>query len=376
MDFELSEDQRALKDSIERFLSDKYDLEGRRKASASERGYSEDIWREFAEMGWLALPISEDGGGLGFGPAEIMILMEALGKHLVVEPYLASVVLAGCLIDRLGSAGQKDANLPGLIAGERMLAFAHSEPDAGYDLTHVETRAGKTANGYVLSGRKTIVLAGDVADAIIVSARTGGETQDSEGVTLFVVPTGAEGLDVVGFATVDGARAAEITLDGVAVGADDVLGEVGAAGAEIERAADIAIAAQGAEAMGAMEALYGQTRDFLATRKQFGAPLISFQVLQHRLVDMFTLYQETISLVYAATLMLDEDGAAAKRTVSAMKSHIGKAGRRVAQEAVQMHGGMGMTDELAVGHYFKRLMAIDALFGNADYHRKRFAALG
>lgn len=376
MDFEFSEEQRALGDSIERFLQDNYSLDNRRAASATERGYSPELWQKFADLGWLALPISEDAGGLGCGGVETMILMQAFGRHLVVEPYLGSSLLAAGLIDRLGSPAQKEACLPALIAGRELAALAHSEPDGGYNLADISTRAEPVDNGYRLDGRKSFILAGEEAARFIVAARTSGANGDHDGITLFLVDSTADGLDVHGYPTIDGARAAELTLDGVYVPGDAILGDVDKAYPSLELAIDIASAAMAAEALGAMEALYEQTREFLMTRKQFGRPLAKFQVLQHRLVEMFGHTEMVRSLVNLASLRLEADDVERGRAVSAAMVEVGRLGRIVSQDAVQMHGGMGVTDELAISHYFKRLMAIDALFGNAQYHRRRFQALG
>lgn len=347
----------------------------RRAIIASEAGYSAEIWKQLADLGWLALPFREDVGGLEAGAVETMIIMEALGRNLVIEPYLANVVLTGGLIETLGSDGQRQEILPAVIAGEKMLAFAHSEPDARYDLARVSVTAENCGDGYKLDGHKSVVLNGLAADWIVVSARTGGANDEVDGISLFLVPGDAAGVKRRGYPTLDSQRAAEITLSGVELGADALLGQKDAALAPIELAIDRAIAALAADAMGAMQALNQATSEFLMTRKQFGRPIGSFQVLQHRMTDMIMEYEQVKSLVYLATLKLDAEPDERKRAVSAAKVQVGRSGRMIGQNAVQMHGGMGVSDELNVGQYFKRLTAIDALFGNVDYHRRRFAAL-
>lgn len=375
MDFRFSEEQTLLGDSAGRFLGDQYGLDVRRTIIASEAGYSAEIWKQLADLGWLALPFREDVGGLEAGAVETMIIMEAMGRSLVVEPYLANVVLAGGLVETLGSGEQRQEILPAVIAGEKMLAFAYSEPDARYDLARVSVTAKKFGDGYKLDGHKSVVLNGLAADWIVVSARTSGAKDEADGISLFLVPGDAAGVERRGYATLDSQRAAEITFSGVELGADALLGEKDAALEPIEMAIDRAIAALAADAMGAMQALNQATTEFLMTRKQFGRTIGSFQVLQHRMTDMIMEYEQVKSLVYLATLKLDAEPDERKRAVSAAKVQVGRSGRMIGQNAVQMHGGMGVSDELNVGQYFKRLTAIDALFGNVDYHRRRFAAL-
>ncbi len=375
MDFRFSEEQTLLGDSAGRFLAEQYGLEARRAAIAGETGYSAEIWGKFAELGWLALPFAEDVGGLEASAVETMIIMGAMGRRLVIEPYLANVVLAGGLLEALGSEAQRQEVLPAMIAGEKMLALAHSEPDARYQLARVSATAGKCGDGFKLNGHKSVVLNGAAADWILVSARTSGAADAAGGISLFLVPGEAPGMERRGYATLDGQRAAEITLSGVELGADALLGERDAALAPIELAIDRATAALAADAMGAMQALNQTTAEFLMTRKQFGRPIGSFQVLQHRMTDMIMEYELVKSLVYLATLKLEAEPGERKRAVSAVKVQVGRSGRMIGQNAVQMHGGMGVSDELDVGQYFKRLTAIDALFGNVDYHRRRFAAL-
>lgn len=373
MDFSLSEEQRLLKDSVERFVGDVYSLDHRRALVASDLGFSRDHWRQFAELGWLAMPFAEADGGLGGGPLDTMVLAEAFGRGLVVEPYLATVILGGGLIAALGNDRQR-AGLAAVMAGETLLALAHVEREARYNLAHVGCRAEVADGGWLISGHKSVVLHGAEADRLLVSARTGGAVRDRQGISLFHVAGDAAGLTIRGYRTIDGLRAADITLDQVSVGADDLLGEAGGAYDAIEATADRATAALLAESLGVMDVLREMTLEYSKTRKQFGRPIGAFQAVQHRLVDMMIACEEMRSLVYLATLSLD--GPAGARAVSAAKAKLGQAGRLVGQEAVQLHGGMGMTEELAVGHYFKRLTMIGTLFGDRDHHLDRFAAIG
>jgi alkylation response protein AidB-like acyl-CoA dehydrogenase len=373
MDFSLSDEQALLADSVERFVQHDYPFEARREQVLSETGFSADHWRTFAELGWLGVPFPVEDGGFGGGAVELMILMERFGRGLVIEPYLASIVLAGGALRIAGSPAQKRAHLGGLVDGSRQAALAFAEPQARYDPALVSTVARRAGSGYVLSGQKCVVLNAPAADFLVVSARHEAGTDRP---SLFLVATDAPGLSRVDYPTVDGFRAADLTFDDVAVAADALLGEPGAGLAVLEQVLDEAILAVGAEAVGCMEVLYQTTVEYCRTRKQFGQPIGSFQALQHRMVDMFMEHEQSKSLMYMATMRMEEGyGAAAKKAASAFKVQVGKSGRCVAQGAVQLHGGMGMTDELAVGHYFKRLTAIDALFGNVDYHLKRYGSL-
>ncbi len=373
MDLSYNADQTLLAESIARFVRDGYDFDTRRRLAKSETGFGADKWAAFAELGWLGIPFAEADGGLGPDPVAVMILMEQLGRGLVVEPYVPSILLGGGLVAAAGSAAQRARWLGRLIAGEAQMAFAHGEPGGRYTLSHVATRAEAENGGFALTGRKAVVHNAEAADLIVVSARSRGGTADEAGLSLFAIPRGADGLTLRPYRTIDGLRAAEIALDGVAAGADTLLGPEGAAYPIVEEIADRAIAAVCAEALGIMDALRETTLDYLKTRKQFGRPLASFQALQHRAVDMLVACEEARSLATMATLHLDGPADARRRAVSAAKAHIGRAGRKLGQEAVQMHGGMGVTDELKVGHYFKRLTMIDTFFGDAAHHLDRFA---
>ena len=375
MDLSLSDDQRLLADSAARFVANEYGLDRRRALVADEPGFSRDHWRTFAELGWLALPFAEADGGLGAGAAEVMVVMEQFGRGLVVEPYLAAVLLAGQAIAHAGTAAERRALLAELIAGRAQYAFAHGEAGARYAAGHVATRAQADGGGWLLSGHKAVVYNAPAADAFVVSARSAGDARDAHGVSLFVVAKDAAGLGVRPYRTIDGLRAGEVVLDGVRVGADALLGEAGAALPAIEEVVDRATAAVCAEAVGIMDTLREMTLDYLKTRQQFGRPIGAFQALQHRAVDMLIACEEARSLTVMATLSLEAPPVERARAVSAAKVGVGRSARLVGQEAVQMHGGMGMTEELAVGHYFKRLVMIDRLFGDVDHHLDRFAAL-
>jgi alkylation response protein AidB-like acyl-CoA dehydrogenase len=344
------------------------------KIVRSEEGMSREIWEQFAELGLLAAPFSEDMGGLDGGPIETMVIMEELGRGLVVEPYLPTIVLCGGILSRHASDAQKEANLPGIIGGEDVWALAYAEPQSRFNPADVVTSAKADGDGYVLNGTKAVVAAAPWASKLIVSARISGEQRDSDGLGLFIVDKSANGVSTQDYPTVDGNRASEVTLENVAVGADALIGEAGNGLALLEEALDFGIGAVCAEAIGHMKCLNDATVEYCKTRKQFGVPIGSFQVLQHRMVDMFMEYEQSVSMTYMVNMKLTESEAERKKAAAGAKVQIGKSGRFVGQEAVQLHGGMGMTEELNVGHYFKRLTVIDTQFGNVDHHLKRFAA--
>ncbi len=358
----LTPEQRQLQASLARFVDQEY---------APDRS----AWRQFADMGLLAAPFTEADGGLGGGGGEIGVIAGEFGRGLVREPYLATVVLAGGLIGLGGSGALRAAVLPDLIAGTRRLAFAHHEAAARYTLAHVETRAEPAAGSVVLTGAKSLVLDGDSADQLVVSARTAGAAADPHGLDLFLVDAGQPGVAIRGYETNDGRRAAEVTLAGVVVGPDRQIGAAGAALPLIEAAVDRAIAWLAAEAAAIMQALCALTGEYLKTRRQFGVPIGSFQVLQHRLVDMHIETEQALSMALRATAAWSAAAAERAPVMAAAKVKIGRAGRFVAQQAVQLHGGIGMTAEYRAGAYVKRLTMIDALFGNADHHLRRFARL-
>lgn len=376
MDFSFSDEQTLLSDSIEKFIQNDYPFESRQQLVQTEMGFSSDNWRTFAELGWLGIPFTEEDGGFGGNAVDTMILMEQFGKGLIVEPYLASMILAGGALKIAGSKAQKEHLLPGLIDGSRQAALAFAEPQGRFNLADLTTTARADGDGFRLSGYKCVVLNGPSADFFVVSARTSGEQRDADGISLFIVPANAPGLSRRDYPTVDAFRASEVTFEDVALDADALLGTLGNGLCAVEQVIDEGILAVGSEAVGCMEVLYKTTVEYCKTREQFGQPIGKFQVLQHRMVDMFMEHEQSKSLMYMAAMRMDEGyDDEARKAVSAFKVQVGKSGRFVGQGAVQLHGGMGMTDELNVGHYFKRLTTIDTLFGNVDFHLKRFGAL-
>jgi pimeloyl-CoA dehydrogenase small subunit len=374
MDFDLSEEQALLKASVERLMKDHAGFEQRKSHAAAPEGWSRALWRRFAELGVLGLPFAERHGGFGGGAVETMIVMEEIGRALVLEPYLATVALAGGCLRHGGSEAQLAALVSGIATGDMTLAFAHGEREARWDLSDVATRARRDGAGWVLEGEKSLVLHGDSADRFIVSARIAGERRERSGIALFLVDGKAQGLSRRPYPTQDGMRAAEISLASVRVGAADSLGEPGAALGIIERVVDEAIAALCAEAVGAMAALCDLTVEYLKTRRQFGVPIGSFQVLQHRAAEMLIALEQARSMALYATMMAAEDDAGERgKAVAAAKVQIGRSGRFVAQQATQLHGGIAMTMEYSAGHYMKRLTMIDLMFGDADHHLRALA---
>ena len=376
MNFSLSEEQRLLKDSAERFVRENCSLDGRRALVASEPGYSERSWRQMAELGWLGVGVPEAFGGTGGGPVETMVLMEAFGAGLLVEPYLPSVVLGAGLVTEAGTEAQKAAILPAAVAGELKLAFAWVEPGSGFDLFDVRTTARRDDGGWVIDGAKGVVLGAAAADRLILSARTSGGSRDRNGIGLFLVDREADGVRLRDYRTMDGLRAAEVAFENVVIDEDAALGDPRDALPAVEAVAERAIAALCAEAVGAMDVIVRDTAEYLKTRKQFGRPIGAFQVLQHQFTDMLIASEEARAMTYVATLRLGErDAVARAKAVSGAKHLVGRQGRVIGQRAIQLHGGMGMTEEMAVGHYFKRLTMIDVMFGDEAYHLKRYASL-
>jgi pimeloyl-CoA dehydrogenase small subunit len=377
MDFSFTDEQRLLKDSIERLLADRYGFEARQRFMKEPAGWSRQLWHRYAELGLLGLPFEEKHGGIGGGPVETMIVMEAFGRALALEPFFATVVLGGGLLRLSADEAMRAAVIPKIVAGDLLLAFAHMERQSRYDLADVATTARRDGARYVLDGAKSLVVHGDCADKLIVSARLAGDRRDRGGIGLFVVDADAAGVSRRGYPTVDGLRAAEVTLSGVRVEADRILGEPGKAFPLIAQVVDAAIAAVAAEAVGAMAAMHEITVEYLKTRKQFGVPIGNFQVLQHRAAEMLIALEQARSMAFFATMMAEEPDATERRkAIAAAKVQIGRSGRFVGQQAVQLHGGIGMTMEYKVGHYFKRVTAIDTLFGDADHHLAELARLG
>jgi len=372
MDFSLAEERRLLQDTIKRYLGREYAFEQRRKRLAANAGISRETWKQLAELGVLGIGIREDDGGMGGDAFDTMIVMEAMGRALVVEPYLSTVVLAAGLISDAGSDAQRAAWLPAIAAGEKLLAFAHGEAAARYAASYVETRAVRSGKGWKLEGTKAVVLNGDSADALIVSARTGGNVSGREGISLFIVDPKSRGVSLRAYPTQDAGRAADLRLNGVEVGDDMRIGAEGQALAFIERSLDRANAALCAEAIGIIEAMNEATLEYLKTRKQFGQPIGRFQALQHRMADMTIKAVEARSMaILAASAMSSADPDERARRVASAKAFVSQAGRFVGQQAIQLHGAIGMTDELVVSHWFKRLAMIDVTFGDAEHHLGR-----
>lgn len=375
MDFSISEEQSMLADSVSRFIDNDYDFELRQKNAASAEGYSKALWQTFAELGWTAVPFAEEDGGLDGGPVEMMLMMQQFGRGLMIEPFLANIVLAGGILRRAATAEQKAKWLAPLIDGSLQTALAFAEPQARFDIANIATTAVKDGNDFVLTGKKSLVLNGGNADLLIIPARTAGDATDEQGITLFAVAADAEGMAIRSFATVDASTAAEIDLDAVRIAPGNILGSVDAGFAALQAAIDEATLAVSAEAVGIIRAMHDKTVAYSKERVQFGVPISSFQALQHRMVDMLMAAEQTQSLLMWCVMLNTADDAGARKAISALKYQVGTAGIKVAQEAVQIHGAMGVTWELDIAHYFKRLTAIDLLFGNADFHLDRFVNL-
>ena len=375
MDFTFNEEQSLIQDQVDQFVQKEYDWETRQSLSNSELGFGEDNWKKFAELGWLGISVSEDSGGFGGSAIESMLIMEAFGKGLVVEPFLETVIMAGGLIDDHGSDQQKSSFLEPAIAGEMHLALAYAEPQSRFNLSDVVTEAKEDGDNFVINGYKSVVMNGPSADQIIVSARTSGTQLDENGISLFIIDTNASGLDKTNYKTVDGRRASDLTFENVSVTKENLIGDQDKGFDILDSAIDKAILAISAEAVGAMEVLYKTTVEYTKTREQFGTAIGKFQVLQHRMVDMFMEYEQCKSLLYMATMKHEEKAEDAKKAISGLKYQVGKAGKFIGQQAVQLHGGMGVTDELNVGHYFKRLTTVGTIFGNTDYHLKKYTSL-
>jgi pimeloyl-CoA dehydrogenase small subunit len=376
MDFDLSDDQRQIKDSVDRFLADAYpDLKKRGAARNSAGGFSRENWAKYAELGLTSIPFAEEHGGLGAGLVETSLVMEAIGQNLAVDPYLSTIVLGGGLIRHSGNSAAQGKLIPEIIEGKRLVAFAQQERQSRFDLTDVKTTAKADGGGYLLDGEKVVVLGGDSADTLVVTARVSGGQRERNGVGLFLVDGKAAGVTRKGYPTQDGFMAADVTLKGAK--AEALVAPGAQALAVAERVIDEAIAAIAAESIGAMAALHEMTVDYLKTRKQFGVPIGSFQVLQHKSVDMFTALEQARSMAYYATMMAgDENVAERRKAMSAVKVQIGQSAKFIGETATQLHGGIAMTMEYKGGHYFKRLTMIDLLFGHREHHLRLLAREG
>ena len=375
MNFELSEEQKMIQQSVERFVQENYDLTNRVKISSEDPGYSQDYWTAMAELGWLGLAFSEEDGGFGGNQIDTLVLMEQFGKGLVLEPFLANIVLGGGAIKRGGTPAIKESVLPNLIEGNLQLTLAYAEEQSRFDIEDVATAAREDGNNFIINGKKSMVLNAESADKIVVVTRTSGSQVDEDGISLFLVDATSKGVERENFPTVDGLRASEITFTDVEVSSDNLIGEKDNGFSILQAVVNDAILALSAEAVGAMEVLYKDTVEYTQQREQFDHPLSDFQVLQHRMVDMFMEYEQCKSLLLRATMETVQDPILAQRTVHALKHLIGKSGIFVGESAVQLHGGMGVTEELRIGHFFKRLLVIDSQFGNSDFHLDKFTSL-
>lgn len=377
MDFNLTDEQQLLADTVRRFVREHYSFEARREILNSDAGWSREVWQTLAGLGLTALNVPEAHGGLGAGPIETMLVMNVLGEGLLLEPYLGAAVLAPTLLAQLADERTAAELLPAIAAGEHIVIVAHQEPRARGELAQVTTRAEKTADSYVLDGHKNVIAHGNTADELLVTARTAGKDGDSEGISVFRVDPRAAGVKVTAYRTLDGQRAADIELTKVKVPAANLVGVAGKAFPALEAAHDIGLSALCAEAVGIMTAINATTLEYTKNRKQFGQPIAKFQVLQHRMADMLIQAEQATSMSFlAAVKCVDADLRERRRALSAAKVVIGQAGRFIAQQAVQLHGGMGMTDELMVSHHFKRLTAIDLTAGDSDFHLQQFIAAG
>ncbi len=375
MNFELSEEQKMIQQSVERFVQENYDLTNRVKISSEDPGYSQEYWTAMAELGWLGLAFSEEEGGFGGNQIDTLVLMEQFGKGLVLEPFLANIVLGGGAIKRGGSPAIKESVLPNLIEGNLQVTLAYAEEQSRFDIEDVATAAREDGSNFIINGKKSMVLNAESADKIVVVTRTSGSQVDEDGISLFLVDATSKGIERENFPTVDGLRASEITFTDVEVPSANLIGEKDKGFSILQAVVNDAILALSAEAVGAMEVLYKDTVEYTQQREQFDHPLSDFQVLQHRMVDMFMEYEQCKSLLLRATMETVQDPILAQRTVHALKHLIGKSGIFVGESAVQLHGGMGVTEELRIGHFFKRLLVIDSQFGNSDFHLDKFTSL-
>ena len=372
MNFDFTEEQQMVRDSIARFVQDDYDWDTRKAIVASEKGLSADNWKLFAELGWLSIPFAEEHGGFGGNIVDLSVVMEELGKGLVVEPYFPTVVLFGGLIARAGNDAQQAEWLPRVIGGDVLGGFAYVERQSRFALHDCLTTATPSGDGFVLNGEKVVVFNGEQADHLVVLARTSGEQSDRTGLSLFIVEASAAGIDKMNYPMMDGQRVANVTFKDVALPADALLGEEGNALAVVEALVDEAIIALASEAVGIMGVLNAKTLEYAKTREQFGVAIGSYQALQHRMVDTMMAYEQCKSLLFKALCEYKQDPAMAAETIHALKVLIDRNAKHVFGEAIQIHGGMGMTDELDIGHYAKRLMMINTTFGDANFHRNRF----
>ena len=375
MDLSISEEQSAIRDVISRFIENEYDFEKRMSIAEGDTAFDSDVYNFFVEQGFTAIPFSEEDGGLNGGPVETMLIMKEIGRGLVLEPYLENVILAGGVLKRLATDDQKSKWLSNIINGELQSTLAFTEPQSRFNLNDVATVAKENGDKVIINGKKSFVLNGKEADIIIVPARTSGSQTETEGISLFVVESDLPGISKNNYKTVDGHSASEITFKNVEVNKDNLLGEIGKGYQTLESTIDDATLAVCAEATGIMKSLHDKTVEYSKNRVQFGVPIGGFQALQHRMVDTLMACEETESILLWALTTNQDDSSSLKKAISGLKYQIGTAGKHVGQEAVQLHGGMGISWELDIAHFFKRLSSIEILFGNADFHMKRFLTL-
>ena len=378
MNFEFSEEQTMIKDSVSRFVREQYDFDTRRGIIESDDGISREFWSMFAELGWLSVPFAEEYGGIGGTVIDIAAVMEEMGKGIVIEPYVSTVVVFGGLLSASTNSALKEAVIPSIIEGACLGSFAYMEPQSRYEMSDVSTTATASGDGYTLNGVKTVVANGGTANRFIVSARTSGDQFDRSGISLFLVDSTAPGVEVKAYKMMDGQSAATLTLTDVAVDQSHLLNSVGEGMDLIEQVMPQILIGLSAEALGIMATLNTLTVDYSKTRQQFGTPISSFQVLQHRMVDTFMACEQSKSMLYRGLCESksvsegETDGSALVKTVHALKATVARYGKTIGEEAIQLHGGIGMTDELNIGHYVKRLMMINTAFGDGDYHQKKF----
>ncbi len=373
MDFDLTQEQQMLKESVARYAQDAYDFETRRRVIESEAGVSPETWSQFSELGWLSVPFSEAQGGLGGSTVDLMVVMEELGKGLVTEPYIPNLLMFGGLLSKSANSAQFSDAIESLIEGRLQGAFAFLERQSRFELFDVKTTAITADDGFVINGEKTVVFNGGNADKLVVLARTSGTQTDSVGTSLFLIDVNTEGVTRESYRLMDGQSAASINFSNVHVSKDDIVGNLGEAASLVRKVVNTATVALCAEAVGIMEKLYTATVEYTKLREQFGVAIGSFQSLQHRMADMFIAYEQTKSLLFRTVCSIDEQDDDSERNILALKVMVGRSGRQIGGEAIQLHGGMGVTDELDIGHYVKRLMTINTTFGDADYTQQKFA---
>ncbi|MAE37820.1 MAG: pimeloyl-CoA dehydrogenase small subunit [Pelagibacteraceae bacterium] len=375
MHFELSEEQTLLENMVTSFVRDDYNWETREKIVKTEEGWKPENWSKFAELGLLSVPFSENHGGLGGTAVDSMIVMEQFGKGLVVEPFMPSILLSGKLISKLASESQANDIIPKIMEGESRYVFAYAEPQSRFDLSDVKTSAVKDGDSYTVNGFKSVVFGASMATHIIIAARTSGDQRSEDGITLFMADIKSDGITLQTYPTIDEYRASEVVIENLKISSDMILGEVDKAYETIEEVIDLATIAACSEAVGVLQILKDSTVDYCKQRKQFGQPISKNQAIQHKLVDMMIEYEQAKSILYAAVTADLNDTVQRKKSVSAAKARIGQSIKFVGETAIQLHGGMGMVDEYMISHYFKRATMLGVLFGNVDFHLKRFVGL-